>query len=255
MQIDNQFTVAAPIDKAWNLLTDIPTIAPCLPGAVLTGAEGDTYEGKVKVKVGPITAEYKGTAEFIEKDDDAHRALIKAKGRDARGAGMASAAITAQLTEAGEETLVEIDTDLQISGKVAQFGRGVIVDVSEKLLGQFTDCLANKLAALDDVDEVSDAAEADTAGAASAAADTATAGTSTAAASPVDADTGVAAEAAGSGSSAGDAPVRRTFAAEDAEPEVEALDLMDVAGGAMMKRLLPVVVVAVIVAVILFLVL
>ena len=137
MHIDNEFTIAAPIDEAWAILTDVPTIAPCMPGAVLTSSEGDVHEGKVKVKVGPITAEYKGSAEFVSKDDANHRAELSAKGRDTRGAGNAEAVVVAQLTDDGGSTKVSIDTELKVSGKVAQFGRGVMADVSKKLIGQF----------------------------------------------------------------------------------------------------------------------
>jgi carbon monoxide dehydrogenase subunit G len=150
MRINNEFTVHAPIDRAWALLTDVEAIAPCMPGAQLTGirpaqdgsvAAGDEiYEGKVKVKLGPVVAEYKGTALFIEKDDEKHRGVIDAKGRDSRGAGNASALITVQLREDGEGTTVAIDTELKISGKIAQFGAGMIQEVSEKLLGQFVGC-------------------------------------------------------------------------------------------------------------------
>jgi carbon monoxide dehydrogenase subunit G len=150
MEIANEFTVDAPIDVAWTTLTDIPFIAPCLPGAMLEGEEDGVYSGNVKIKVGPVTAQYKGTAKFIEKDDDAYKAVIDGKGRDSRGAGNANALITAQMHAEGERTRVEIVTDLKVSGKVAQFGRGVMQDVSEKLLGQFADCLEGKMAALDE---------------------------------------------------------------------------------------------------------
>jgi uncharacterized protein len=147
MKIDNEFTVSVPIDKAWEVLTDLEGIAPCLPGAQLTGREGDDYLGKVKIKVGPVTTEYAGTATFSSKDDTAYRAVIDAKGRDSRGAGNAAAVITAQLRADGEHTIVTVDTDLKISGKIAQLGSGMIQEVSKKLLGQFVDCLEAKLAA------------------------------------------------------------------------------------------------------------
>lgn len=137
MELSNEFEVAAPLDQAWAVLTDLERIAPCLPGAQLQEVEGDEYRGIVKIKVGPITAQYKGVAKFVEKDDDAHRALLSANGRDTRGQGNASAAITAQLEARGDRTHVSVLTDLTITGKVAQFGRGVIGDVSAKLLDQF----------------------------------------------------------------------------------------------------------------------
>lgn len=145
MKIENEFTVPAPIDEAWALLTDVPAIAPCLPGAKLTGSEGDVHEGQITVKVGPVTTQYVGTAELTMKDDAAHRAEISAKGREKRGAGNAQADISAVLVSEGTGTKVVIDTDLRVSGKVAQFGRGMMVDISEKLLGQFAECLEGKL--------------------------------------------------------------------------------------------------------------
>ena len=146
MEINNSFTVEAPIDRAWTLLTDIPFIAPCLPGAQLTGEEDGVYSGGVKIKVGPVTAEYKGSAEFVEKDETTYKAVINGKGRDTRGAGNAQALITAQMVPVGSVTQIDIITDLKVSGKVAQFGRGVMQDVSTKLLGQFAECLEAKIA-------------------------------------------------------------------------------------------------------------
>ncbi|MDT4929514.1 MAG: uncharacterized protein QOF92_2381 [Pseudonocardiales bacterium] len=145
MKIDNEFTVSVPIERAWEVLTDLEGIAPCLPGAQLTGVDGDVYSGKVKIKVGPVISEYAGTARFVEKDAAAHRAVIDAKGKDSRGAGNAAAAIHAQLRPDGAQTVVTVDTDLNISGKIAQFGSGMIKEVSAKLLGQFVQNLEAKL--------------------------------------------------------------------------------------------------------------
>jgi carbon monoxide dehydrogenase subunit G len=147
MKIANEFTVHVPIDVAWKALTDLEGIAPCLPGAQLTGVDGDVYRGKVKVKVGPVISEFAGTARFAEKDDGAYRGVIDAKGRDARSAGNATALITAQLRADGGSTVVNVDTDLKISGKLAQFGSGMIREVSQKLLGQFVTSLEAKIAA------------------------------------------------------------------------------------------------------------
>jgi carbon monoxide dehydrogenase subunit G len=147
MKIANEFTVHVPIDVAWKVLTDLEGIAPCLPGAQLTGVDGDVYSGKVKVKVGPVISEFAGTARFAEKDDQAYRAVIDGKGRDARSAGNAAALITAQLRPEGAATVVTVDTDLKISGKLAQFGSGMIKEVSQKLLGQFVEALEAKIAA------------------------------------------------------------------------------------------------------------
>ena len=142
MELTNDFEVGVPLDEAWAVLTDIERIAPCLPGAQLTEVEGDEYRGTVKVKLGAITAQYKGTARLVEKDDAAHRAVLDASGRDTRGAGNASATITAVLEAVGDGgTKVLLTTDLKVTGKVAQFGRGVMADVSAKLLGQFVENL------------------------------------------------------------------------------------------------------------------
>jgi carbon monoxide dehydrogenase subunit G len=141
VELTNEFRVPVPIDEAWKVLTDVERIAPCMPGADLQEIEGDEYRGVVKVKVGPITAQYKGKATFQEKDDSSHRAVLKAEGRDTRGQGNANATITALLQPDGQGTSVTITTDLHLTGKVAQFGRGVLADVSGKLLKQFVDCL------------------------------------------------------------------------------------------------------------------
>ena len=143
MDLNNEFTVGVPIGRAWEVLTDVEAISPCLPGAQLQEVEGEEYRGIVKVKVGPITAQYKGQAVFIEKDAVAHRIVLKAEGRDTRGQGNASAVITAVLVAASEtSTTVTVHTDLTVTGKVAQFGRGVMADVSAKLMAQFADNLS-----------------------------------------------------------------------------------------------------------------
>jgi len=147
MELTNEFTVGVPVERAWSVLTDVELIAPCLPGAQLQEIEGDEYRGIVKVKVGPITAQYKGSARFQERDEAGRRAVLRAEGRDTRGQGNASATITAQLRPDGDGTAVSVVTDLSITGRVAQFGRGVLADVSSKLLGQFVDCLETKLLA------------------------------------------------------------------------------------------------------------
>ena len=141
MELTNDFRVAVPPSTAWTVLTDVERIAPCMPGAQLQEIEGDEYRGVVKVKVGPITAQYKGKAMFLELDEAGHRAVLRAEGRDTRGQGNASATITATLVPDGEGTHVTVQTDLTVTGKVAQFGRGVMADVSAKLLGQFVECL------------------------------------------------------------------------------------------------------------------
>jgi carbon monoxide dehydrogenase subunit G len=141
MELTNEFKVGVPVERAWSTLTDVRLIAPCMPGAELREVEGDEYRGVVKVKVGPITAEYRGKATFLERDEAAHKAVLRAEGRDTRGQGNAAATITANLEPDGDGTSVKVVTDMQITGRVAQFGRGVLADVSSKLLGQFVQCL------------------------------------------------------------------------------------------------------------------
>ena len=142
MELSNDFEVSAPIEKVWEVINDVELIAPCLPGAQLEEVENDEYKGFVKVKVGPITAQYKGVAKFVEKDDSNHRVVIRGEGRDTRGAGNAAADITASLESTAEGTRVNVVTDLKITGKVAQLGRGVMADISKKLMGQFADNLS-----------------------------------------------------------------------------------------------------------------
>ncbi|MGV0993037.1 MAG: SRPBCC family protein [Mycobacterium sp.] len=146
MIIANEFTVSAPIDKAWALLTDLEEVAPLMPGAQLVGREGDEFLGKVKLKVGPVNSDFNGKAHFIERDETQHKALIDARGKESRGSGNAAAVVTLQLHEAGDRTRVTVDTDLKVVGKLAQFGSGMLQQVSEKLLGQFVDALEVKLA-------------------------------------------------------------------------------------------------------------
>jgi uncharacterized protein len=146
VELTNEFRVGVPVELAWDILTDVERIAPCLPGAQLQEVEGDEYRGIVKVKVGPITAQYKGAATFVEREAP-RRAVLRAEGRDSRGQGNATATITATLEPDGAGTKVVIDTDLTITGKVAQFGRGVLADVSAKLLTQFVDCLESTVLA------------------------------------------------------------------------------------------------------------
>ncbi len=151
MKIDNEFTVSVPIAKAWEVLSDLEQVAPPLmPGAQLTGREGDDFLGKVKIKVGPVTSEFSGKAHFLERDEATHRAVVDGRGKEARGTGNAAAVVTLQLHEAGEQTRVTVETDLKIVGKLAQFGSSMLQQVSEKLLGQFVDSLEAKLAADDE---------------------------------------------------------------------------------------------------------
>ena len=214
MQIEDQFRVPVPVDEAWRLLLDIERITPCLPGAELQEVEGDEYRGVVKVKVGPITAQYKGSAHLEQVDDAAHAAMIQATGRDTRGQGNASAAIRVSMRADGDATVVSIDTDLAVTGKVAQFGRGVLADVSSKLLAQFVENLERDVlswdAPLDDETAAAEPAPVEPA-ASEAAADE---------------------RRAGNGAAAGG--VRRIESA-DAEP----VDLFGAAGAPVARRLLP----------------
>jgi uncharacterized protein len=147
MKIANQFTVSAPIEQAWDVLCDLEQVIPLMPGAQLIGHEGDDYLGKVKVKVGPVTSEFSGKVRFVEQDRGQHRAVIDAKGKESRGTGNAAATVTAELREDGGRTSITVDTDLKIVGKLAQFGSGMLQQVSEKLLGQFVESLEAELAA------------------------------------------------------------------------------------------------------------
>ena len=148
MDLNHEFTVNVPVAEAWAILTDLERIAPCLPGAQLTEIEGDTYRGQVKIKVGPILAQFKGQASFVSRDDAAHTATLKGEGRDTTGKGNASAMITAELTSVTPtSTKCTVHTDLSISGKVAQFGRGALADVSDKLLAQFSENLNQLISA------------------------------------------------------------------------------------------------------------
>ena len=137
MELNNEFRVAVPAATTWEVLTDVERVAPCLPGATLLSVDGDEFTGAVKVKVGPITVSYKGEAAFVEKDAAAQRVVLKANGKETRGNGNAAAVVTAQLKDEGDSTSVVITTDLTISGKAAQFGRGVLADVAGNLIAQF----------------------------------------------------------------------------------------------------------------------
>jgi carbon monoxide dehydrogenase subunit G len=149
VQLENSFTVPLPVDEAWRVLLDIDRIAPCMPGAALDSVTGDDFTGRVKVKLGPINLTYQGKGSFIEKDETTHKAVIDARGKDQRGNGTAAAIVTATLAAEGSVTRVDVLTDLNITGRPAQFGRGVMTDVGNKLLGQFADKLSAQLASGD----------------------------------------------------------------------------------------------------------
>lgn len=145
MQLEHTFSVPAPIDTVWQAVLDPERVAPCMPGATLTSVEGDTFAGTVKVKLGPISLLYKGAGEFLEKDEAARRVVIKASGKDSRGNGTASATVALTLVSAGEHTEGTVRTDLKITGRPAQFGRGLIAEVGGKILDAFSTCLAAEL--------------------------------------------------------------------------------------------------------------
>jgi carbon monoxide dehydrogenase subunit G len=146
VKLENEFTVPASIDEAWNLLLDVPRVATCLPGAAVedTGDDG-TYQGTMKIKIGPITAQYKGTVKIQEADEAGRKVAMRAQAKDARGQGTAAATITSTMEETAEGTKVHVETDMRVTGPAAQFGRGVMQDVSAKLMTRFADCLAEQL--------------------------------------------------------------------------------------------------------------
>lgn len=142
IELNHQFNVPLAVDDAWRVLTDLPTVARCLPGAHLDTAEGEEYRGGLSAKIGPITARYRGVASFRERDEIAHRAVVEARGQEEKGSGSASAVITMVLKPDGKTTVVDVSTEMNISGRAAQFGRSLLAEVSSTLMGQFADNLA-----------------------------------------------------------------------------------------------------------------
>lgn len=147
MELEHQFTVPASVEETWAAFNNPEVVAPCFPGATLISVDGDQFTGSAKIKLGPIAMQYNGTGTYVQRDEQARRAVIEAMGRDKRGNGTANATVTAQLTPDGDGTAVHVTTDLAVTGKPAQFGRGVMQDVSDKLLLQFVACLRTKLGA------------------------------------------------------------------------------------------------------------
>jgi carbon monoxide dehydrogenase subunit G len=238
MELNHEFEVTVPLQEAWDVLTDLERIAPCLPGAPLQEVEGEEYRGTVKVKVGPITAQYKGKAHFVQLDRDARKAVLTASGRDTKGQGNASASITAQLSELDGGTHVSLLTDLTLTGKVAQFGRGVLADVSAKLMSQFVENLESTVLGPGSGNGAEPPAEP------AAAEPPAEAAAAEPPAEPVAAEPEPEADAV--------APATAPSAVRTIhQPEAEPVDLLDAAGSPVLKRLVPVVVVgAVVVAVV-----
>jgi len=219
MELTNDFVIDRPVDETFRILNDLEFIAPCMPGARLTEIEGEEYRGTVKIKVGPITAQYKGKASFVEQDFTNHKAQLKAEGRDPRQ-GNANAMVYATMEASGDDaTKVVIHTDLKLSGKVASFGRGIIEDVSKNILGQFVENLRQKL-------ELE--------------------GTPGEQATPVTPVVGAVADAPAGTAPAADAPAANGAAAEAPKvrkidaPEADAVDLLSVTGSPITKRLAPV---------------
>jgi carbon monoxide dehydrogenase subunit G len=239
-QLVNEFTVNRPIDEAWAVITDVERIAPCLPGAQLQEIEGEIYRGVVKIKLGSITPAFKGQATFVERDDSGHRAVLKAEGRDTGGRGNASAEIEAQAESLSPtSTRVVVTTDLHITGKVAQFGRGIIGDVSKKLMAQFA---GNLNTMLDEQPAGGDGAAEPAAATATPAADPASTG---APAAPGEAseDPSPAGSALGADTPRAEAPAAEPPKVRKIDsPASEPVDLAGVAGPAVLKRLAPVVI-------------
>jgi carbon monoxide dehydrogenase subunit G len=145
VKMENEFTVEAPVEQAWETLLDLERITPCLPGAALEEESGDQYKGTMTIRLGPVTQKYNGTVSFEETDEESHRAVLKADGKDARGQGTASATITSTLTEEEGGTKVHVETDMRLTGRAAQFGRGVQQEVATKLINQFAECLEKEI--------------------------------------------------------------------------------------------------------------
>jgi carbon monoxide dehydrogenase subunit G len=225
MRLDHTFTVPVPVEEAWDVLLDVPRIAPCMPGAALTDFDGDAFNGTVKVKLGPIQLTYKGKGRFVERDEAARRVVIEASGRDVRAAGTAAATVTAVLAADGDSTRVEVATELTVTGKPAQFGRGMLSEVSGKLLGQFADCLAGKLAASEPAPPAASAAAPP---AASTLAEPAPSPGPSPSPPAASAPSSAAAQPAAATPSPAAAP--SAALAPAAEPEVEPIDLLKVTG-------------------------
>jgi carbon monoxide dehydrogenase subunit G len=250
VKLENTFTVPVAADVAWQVLLDVERIAPCMPGATLTGHEEDSFTGTVKVKVGPVSLTYGGTATFSSLDEANHVAVIEAAGKETRGSGTAKAIITARMREESGSTTVDVETDLTITGKPAQFGRGVMAEISGKLITQFADCLAAEITGDGDPPAAtSDASAADEAPAEGPVASepapevAASNGSSPAASSAPASNHGAsgggdaAASAPGASAPGASAPARPVAAAP--RPSPEAIDLLGTAGLPVLKRVAP----------------
>jgi carbon monoxide dehydrogenase subunit G len=213
MELDHEFTVPVPLDQAWPVLLDVERVAPCMPGATLDSVEADEFTGRLKVKLGAMTITYKGTARFASRDESTHTVTIEGMGKEARGAGTASATVQAQLHGEGERTRVTVHTKLNVTGRPAQFGRNILSEVGGKLVGRFADNLAAELAgetpAAETAAEPAEAAEPQIA--------------------PAEAP-------AGDGTPQATTEARRPARSEDA------IDLLEFAGPSVVKRVVPLIV-------------
>jgi uncharacterized protein len=147
MELEHSFTVPVPVDQAWDVLLDVEQVAPCMPGATLDSVDGDEIKGRIKVKVGPISITYAGTARFTERNREAGVVTLEASGKETRGSGTAAATVRSELHGQDGQTEVTVHTSLNVTGRPAQFGRGVMADVSAKLIGIFATNLADMLTA------------------------------------------------------------------------------------------------------------
>jgi carbon monoxide dehydrogenase subunit G len=247
VKLENSFTIPAPPEAAWAVLLDVARVAPCMPGATLTEVDGDNFAGTVKVKVGPIGLTYKGTAAFVEKDGASHTAVIDAKGRETRGSGTANAKITCKLLPDGEGTRVEVVTDLAITGRPAQFGRGVIGEVAGKVITQFANALS------EEISSGTPAPAAETPAAEAPAAESPAAVDPEADVSPPAAEEAPAPQAPEAPQAAPAPPAPAAPSGPAPRRSAEAIDLLDVAGAPVAKRLAPVAAALAFVLLILFL--
>jgi carbon monoxide dehydrogenase subunit G len=242
MQLENKFTIEAPIEKAWEALNTPEMIAPCFPGATLTEYEGDSFTGTVKVKLGPISLTYKGKGTYVNRDDAAHRVVIEANGRDSRGNGTANATVTGTMVADGpDKTAVTMVTDMTITGRPAQFGRGVISDVADKIIGQFATCVAGKLTTQEETAAASPTGGAGTTSSAAPAPAGSPNGTSSSTAKPGSGTaTGIVPSTTATATASVNKPTPMASPSGPMKSEIDAIDLLDTAGAPVLKRLAPV---------------
>ena len=214
MKIENEFTVNAPVQQAWEAMLDLERIAPCLPGASIDEAVDGEYQGTMAVKMGPISARYRGTVKIEETDEEDRRAVVRANGRETRGQGSASATITSTLIEENGGTRVRVETDMQVSGRVAQFGRGIMQDVAEEMIGRFSECVEQEIISGDGTARTADEDQTS---------------------EPETSEREAAAERSASTAARGSREENRGHPVRAAEP----LDLGDVGRGAIVKRAVP----------------